>query len=169
MKFASANDHFPTMQHMTERAYEALSVIDFGGRIDYASLTTVCGDDAQRTRTRAAILRAAQRLLRDHSKLLRNVRGFGYEIVQPTMHASESQRLRGFARRRLRKALASVTFVRLENMTAEDVNKILTEQTRNAILIGMDRKLGRKALPPRQQIALPSGKNIVEMFTKKAG
>lgn len=162
------NTQFPTMREMTERALQALIAVDFGGHITYETLTTICRADAQATRTRSAILRAGKRLLRDHNKLIRNVRTLGYEIAKPEQHADEAERLRGFARRRLRRALASVTFVKFEGLTEAQIGRLLTEQTRNAILLGAERKLSRrKELPPKRDVALPSGQHIVEMFTKK--
>ncbi len=162
------NTKLPTMREMTDRAFARLTSCEFGQRLSYADLTAVCGADAQLTRTRAAVLRAGRQLLRDHQKLLVNVRNEGYAVARPEEHVAESQRQQRSASRKLRRSLASVIYVRLEGMTAEEVNKVLAEQTRCALKVGMDRRLTRvRKLPKRQDVEVPSGRNIVEMMARR--
>ena len=159
---------FPTVKEMSEWIFDALRDRSHGETIKYGELSAVLTVDAQGTRGRHAVLRAARRLLEERSKLLVNVRGVGYEIVQPNEHAAQSKRLQGAARRRLVRAVACATHVLWENLTAEERSQVLAQQLKAGLSLAFDRRISRtKALPPREQVALPSGGALVRMLTKK--
>ena len=163
---------FPLSQVLRERALAFLRTrtVD-SGLIGYDDLTAAVGMDTQAdTRARHAVLAAAKILLREDNRKLVNVRMAGYRIVPASAHVGGSQAEQKRARRWLRRSLDTVTHVALGELSAVDVAKVLQEQARVAITLSVTKKLARqKTLPEREQIALPSGAKLAEMFKRKTG
>ena len=159
---------FPLSAILKERAYTLLSEKDYNTLVGYDELTTALGLDPQLdTRARFAILRAGRDLLRDQKKKLVNVRNLGYRIAQPTEQVTVSQREQARARRWYRRAAATVTHVMLEGLPPTEVAKIMLEQARVGMQLAMSQRLARtKQLPPKEQLALPSSRKLIELFRK---
>jgi hypothetical protein len=158
---------FPTAREMARWAYDFLAARQHGEIASYAELSTVLTIDATSRRGRAAVLRAGRHLLRDHSKLLINIRGVGYQIAQPNDHAGQSQRYRRLARSRLRRALDAEVHVALQALSPRELAELMAEQVRAGLTLAFERRLSRrKALPPKDQLAMPSGQRLVQLLTK---
>lgn len=161
---------FPTVKEMSEWVYDALKARGHGEMIPYADLSSVLTIDAQDDRGRRAVLAAGRRLLREHSKLLVNVKNVGYHIAQPGEHAGHARRFHHAARRRLVRAVACATYVLMEQLTPEERSRVLAEQLKAGLALAFSKTITRrKALPPKEQIALPSGAKLVRLLTRKMG
>ena len=165
---------FPLSVILRERAYALLSMREHESVVTYEELTTAMGLDPQQdTRARHAVLRAGRLLLREQRKKLLNVRNVGYQIIKPIEQVAASKKEQQRARRWLKRGLETVTHISLENLSPVDIAQIMTEQARAAIQLAMSQRLGRaKVLPPKEQLALPSSRHLVDLFRRaprKAG
>ena len=160
---------FPTRREMAAWAKAYLHDQDFDTIVTYADLTTVLGLDPQRDpRARSSVLKAGRDLLREDHKKLVNLRNVGYRIIKPNEHANQSRRENVRARRRLREALATVTYVAMERLTPAETVDALMEQARVAIQVGIHARLRRiKQLPPRNELKLPSASKLVDMMRRR--
>jgi hypothetical protein len=161
---------FPTARELRERAIAFLQPLPFDTAVTYAQLTEAIGVDVVLDRRgRQAVLQAGRFILKNSLKKLENIRTRGYRIVRSDEQAACSQNEQRRARRWLKRALETVTYVALDNLTPEDVAKVLTEQARVGLSLSFQRRLSKqKDLPAKDQIALPSGTKLVEMFKKRA-
>lgn len=158
---------FPTVKEMSAWLYDALKSREHGETVTYAELTEVLTIDAQSARGNHAVQRAARQLLTADSKLLVNVRNVGYQIVPPKEHAMQAKRLHASARRRLVRSVACATHVLWEKLTPEERTQVLAEQLKAGLALAFSRRISRrKALPPREQLALPKGDVLVKLLTK---
>lgn len=160
---------FPTIKEMTGWVYGAIKDRAYGDIITYAELGEILTVSAQ-GRGRAAVLRAGKLMLEDpaHPKLLLNLVNKGYQIAYPREHVGQSQRFQKAALRRANRALAVVIHVALEALAPDERAKVILEQARTGVMVGFQRRLMKqKELPPKAQIALPTGKKLVAMMTRR--
>lgn len=157
-----------TTREMTDCAVALLSERSFDATIPYAEWTSVLGANPEHDpRARRAVLRSGRKVLREQHKKLVNIRRVGYRIIRPNEHAAQSKSENRRARRRLREALATVTYVALENLTPAETAQVLMEQARNAIQVGVCQRLSRaKALPSRDQVKLPATTALVDLMRR---
>lgn len=159
---------FPLMRDLVARAYAFLEGQAVGARFNYPLLSATIGVDAQDTRGRAAVLRAGRKLLRERNTLMLNVRGYGYELVAANAHAKEAARQYAHADTRIKRGVAAATHCNYRELTDQERTEVLTQQTRGALLLGINRRLGRmKALPAKAEVQLPSGAELVRLFEKR--
>lgn len=159
---------FPTVKEMGAWVFGALKDRAHGETITYGELSAMLTIDAQSDRGNHAVQRAKPRLLADHNKLLVNVRGIGYQIALPNEHAAHSKRLQGASRRQLVRAVATATHVLWDQLRPQERAEVLAEQLKAGLALTFSRRISRrKALPPREQLALPSGAQLVRLLTKK--
>lgn len=173
MQLLNANEgpHFPSAAELRARVVTLFAAQSFGTLVPYTAIVT-CLECDPRTdkRGRDAVLRARTELLREHQRKIVNVRQVGYRVLNPNEQVQTSQGEQARARRWYRRALGTVTYVAMQALSPEEAAKVLTEQARCAIAVSLGRKLVRqKQLPARQLLALPSGRAMVEMFTKAKG
>jgi hypothetical protein len=159
---------FPTMQEMKARAFDLLQGRAFGDVVTYAEFEAALSVNPNTDRrARTAVLRAARRLLVEQHKKSVNVRNVGYRIVKPNEHVGVSQAEQRRARRWLREALKTATYVALDDLSPTEVARVMTEQARAAVQVAMTKRLANvKELPARSELALPSGTRLVEMMRK---
>lgn len=161
---------FPTIKEMSGWVYELLRAKPYGATVTYGELSAVLTLPAQEHRGRHAVLMAGRRLLVDHDKLLVNVKNTGYRVAEPREHSKQSRRFAAQGRRRMRRALVTVAHVALEALTPEERAAVLADQVRHGLALAFAQRIARrKALPPKEQIALPSGPNLVRLLTRKSG
>jgi hypothetical protein len=167
---ADEGTKFPLSRVLRERAVAFLSPLPFNTEVTYAALSEAIGlDVVGDKRGRNAVLQAGRLLLKEQHKKLVNVRRVGYRIVAPNEQVAVSQAEQKRARRWLKRALATVTHVALNDLTPEEVAKVLTEQARVGLSLSFQRRIGKQvSLPASEQLALPSGAKLVEMFKKRA-
>jgi hypothetical protein len=157
---------FPTTAEMRRRALQLLEQVPSNTLITYRALTAALGLNPQHeSRARSAVLQAGRDLLKDQNKKIVNVRDQGYRIIQANEHVTVSQHEQLGARRRLRRALQTVTHVALHELTTIEIAKVMMEQARVAISVGMLKKLTKaKELPPTAQLHLPSASKLIEFM-----
>jgi hypothetical protein len=167
---ATEGTKFPLSQVLRERALVHLRRCDFDTIVSYADLTKVVGlDIVEDKRGRHAVLQAARILLREDRKKLVNVKTVGYRIVRPNEQRVVAEGEQRAAVRRFKRALATVTYVHLDQVPPEEQAKLLMDQARIALTLAVQRRLAKqKTFPTRDQLALPSGERLVEMFKKRA-
>jgi hypothetical protein len=159
---------FPTTAELKARALALLTDRARDTVVSYGELTDALGMNVRETRARGAVLWAGHRLLMLEQKKLVNIRNVGYRIVKPQEHVGVSQQEQRRARRWLRRSLATVTHVALEDLTATEVAKLMTEQARAALAIAFQKQLSKaKALPPRKELHVPPTPQLVEMLKRK--
>ncbi len=165
---AREGTQFPTAKEMRRRAFELLVARPFDTLVRYQEFAAALGLDPQSDqRARSAVLAAGRDLLKQHQKKIVNVKTEGYRIIRPNEHRAVSQAQQRGARRRLRDALQTVTYVALDQLTPEEIAGLMIEQARAAIQLALTKKLAKvKQLPAKQELALPSGRKLVEMMRK---
>jgi hypothetical protein len=168
---ATSGVRFPLNEALRRRALAVLTAAGFDTVVTYEALTEAMGlDPSQDRRARTAVLRAATTVLKEQHKKLVNLKSVGYRIVRPDEHVTVSQQEQRNARRRLRRSLDTVLYVALAELPPLEVSKVVTEQARLGLLIGLTRRLTRlKVLPPSAQMQLPSGESLLAVFRKKTG
>jgi hypothetical protein len=159
---------FPLSRVLREKALAALLTCEIDTLIPYALLTESIGlSVTEDRRAREAVLSAGRVLLREHKLKLVNVRTVGYRLVRPDERVAVSVGERKRSRRWLKRALETVTYVALDGLPAEEVARILTEQARTALLLSIERRIGKqKALPPKSELLVPKGADLVRLFEK---
>lgn len=162
---------FPLNEVLRRRAMELFDATDYDGVVTYEALTRALGLDPRTDRrARGAVLKAGTEALREQKKKLVCVKMIGYRVVRPDEQVSVSQAEQRAARRRNRRALETVTYILLDSLPPLEVAKVLTEQARVGLLVGMAQTLMRvKTLPAPDQVSLPSAEKLVELFRKKTG
>ena len=160
---------FPLSEVLKRRAYTLLVAQPYEAVVTYEALAEAIGLDPRTDdRARSAVLRAGRALLHDDRKKIVNVREIGYRIVKPSEQADVALNEQRRARRWYARALNTATYVALENLSPADVARIMTEQARIGLLLGMARRLGKvKTLPDRAQMVLPSKDRLVDLFRRK--
>lgn len=159
---------FPLSRVLREKALAALLTCEVDREISYLFLSEAIGLRVQEDRrARHAVLQAGRDLLRSHNLKLVNVRDVGYRIVRPDERVAVSVGERKRSRRWLKRALDTVTYVALADLPPTEVSRILTEQARNALLLSIERRIGKqKVLPPRAELLVPKGADLVKLFER---
>lgn len=160
---------FPLSRILRERATTVIAATDYDQVIPYAVLSEALGVDVVHDkRGRDAVLAAGRDVLKAHRKKIVNVRREGYRVVRSNEQAFVSRAEQKRARRWLRRALDTVTHVALDGLTPEDVAKVLTEQASVALQLSVQKKLqNAKSLPARDQVQMPTGRQLVDFITRK--
>jgi hypothetical protein len=165
---AGTGARFPLSEVLRQRAYTLLVERAYEALVTYDELTVALGLDPRIDhRARRAVLRAGRRLLRDDRKKLVNVRTVGYRIVKPSEQVDVSLVEQQRGRRWTKRGLDTLTHIALETLTPTELARLMTEQARVALQLGMARRIARvKVLPPKAQLRLPSKDRILELFRR---
>jgi hypothetical protein len=107
--------------------------------------------------------------LRRDQKLLINVRDKGYQIGHPRDHLGVAEGLQAQSRRRLVRAVKTLVHVALDQLTDAERAAIVREQVRVTMKLAVDKRLTAQQVLPdcKQAIAMPSGRELVRLLTKK--
>jgi len=152
------------LERLRNEPYDALITYD-----DFAQALSLSPEKDERARR--AVLRAGKTLLRECQKKIVCVRTVGYRIVKPNEQAAVSNTERARARRMMRRALQTVTYVHMADLTAEEMAKLLLEQARVGLQLAMCTRIERaKEIPTRQMLKIPPTQELLKfMTTKKTG
>jgi hypothetical protein len=160
---------FPLARVLRNHAITRLRAVAYDEVISYEELSAAIGVDVVLDkRGRTAVLQAARVVLKQDQKKLVNIRTIGYRIVRPNEQVAVSAAEQQRSRRWLKRSLDTVTHVALHTLTPVEVAAVITEQARVALTLSFERKLQKQELPSKDQLLLPSGERLVEMFRKRA-
>lgn len=146
----------PRSTVLVDMLVRALSPMEYGEVVGYEQIRRVIFEDPQGPRGRAVAIRAGRRLLREHQKLLVNVRGHGYQIAEPREHLSQSKRVQAFARRRQRRALAILVHAEVEKLTPAERQAVDEETNRVRLKLALEKTLSRAKALPAAKDAMPN-------------
>jgi hypothetical protein len=161
---------FPLSRELREKAIEFLRFCDYDVLVPYDRWRALFNglDPRADKRARTAILKAGTIILREERKRVVCIRNEGYRVVRPSEQVTVSQSESARARRMMKRALQTVTYVALEKLTPEETATVLLEQARAAVAVAFNARARRmKTLPPAPEIVVPKSKALVEFITKK--
>lgn len=110
------------------------------------------------------------KLMRYHAKVLSNVRGIGYKILNMNEIADETDKLRKSGFNKFRKSEIMNETVDLSDLTEIERDEFIKSKIKNAILITVYKTVERdKSIKklPGSQLALPDKTQILDLILKK--
>lgn len=164
-----AKPNEPRVSAMADTIVRHVLTLEHGTLLTYADLRRLIFENPQKQRGRAAILQARKRLLRDAHKLLVNIRDKGYQIARPNEHVGESRRVDGYARRRVRWALAITANAEMEKLTPQERQQVEEQVNRLRLKLAIDKNMAKARISTSEpgEIVIPTGRRLAALLQEK--
>lgn len=161
-----AQPNEPSVSAMAACLCRHVEPLDYGTLLTYQDIRKVIFENPQGRRGRAAVLSARTKLLKEHQKLLVNVRDKGYQIALPNEHVTESKRVESLARRRKRWALAITVNTEMAKLTPAERQQIDEQANRLRLLLALDKNLAKATISPtsKDDIVFPIGRRLAVLL-----
>jgi hypothetical protein len=144
-----------------------LKTKDYGFSISYAEAYQILGRDPQGP-GRGDILKVREWLLEDFDKWLECDISKGYFIAHPKDHRQVAGRFSTQGRKRLEKTIKVLAHTNLEMLSPDEIQAHRQDQQREAIKLLVMVKVDKaKTIEEAQQIQIPTGKYLLEIYAKK--